>query len=253
MSLLSNKVAIISGASSGVGRAAALLFAQHGARVVLTARRKELLSDVVAQISGAGGEASFVAGDVRDEGLHTRVVDEALNRYGGLNICFNNAGWLGAMAPGASISLQGWRETLETNLTGAFLAAKHQLPALESGGGSMIFTSTFVGHTLGFPGMAPYAAAKAGLVGLMRVLAVEYAARGVRVNALLPGGVDTPMGEEGAGTAENLAFIKSLHALKRIATPDEIASSALYLASDLSSFVTGTTLFVDGGVTINRT
>lgn len=102
----------------------------------------------------------------------------------------------------------------------------------------MIFTRTFVGHTLGFPGMAPYAGAKAGLVALMRVLAVEYAARGVRVNALLPGGVETPMGEEGAGTVENLAFIKKLHALKRIAMPGEIARSALYLASDLSSFVT---------------
>jgi NAD(P)-dependent dehydrogenase (short-subunit alcohol dehydrogenase family) len=254
MKLLRDKVAIVSGASSGIGRAAAMLFSQHGARVVATARRERELSDVVDKITRAGGEACLVAGDVRVEELHERCVTEALDRFGGLHIAFNNAGWLGEMGPAETLSRQGWTETLETNLTGAFLAAKHQLPAIErSGGGSVIFTSTFVGHTLGFPGMGAYAAAKAGLVGLMRVLAVEYAARGIRVNALLPGGVDTPMGDEGAGSSENLAFIKSLHAMKRIATPEEIANSAIYLASDLSSFVTGSTLVVDGGVTIART
>lgn len=254
MHLLRDKVAIVSGASSGIGRAAAMLFSRHGARVVVTARREKELSDVVEQITQAGGDACLIAGDVRDEGVHERAVGEAMRRYRGLHIGFNNAGWLGEMGPAASISRKGWTDTLETNLTGAFLAAKHQLPLIEaSGGGSVVFTSTFVGHTLGFPGMAAYASAKAGLVGLMRVLAVEYAARGIRVNALLPGGVDTPMGEEGAGSAESLDFIKGLHAMKRIAAANEIANSALYLASDLSSFVTGSTLVVDGGVTIGRT
>ncbi len=254
MSLLMGKTAIITGASSGIGRAAALLFARQGACVVATARRQPELLSLVREIESNGGRAVCVAGDIRDEALHMSVVETAQSRFGGLDIAFNNAGWLGEMGPAGAISVEGWRATIETNLTAQFLAARHQLPLLEaSGAGSLICTSTFVGPVLGFPGMAAYAASKAGLVGLMRVLAVEYASRHVRVNALLPGGVDTPMGDEGAGSPENRDFIRGLHAMKRIASPNEIASSALYLASSLSSFVTGSALVVDGGVTITRT
>jgi NAD(P)-dependent dehydrogenase (short-subunit alcohol dehydrogenase family) len=254
MNLLKDKVAIVSGASSGIGRAAALLFARSGAKVFVTARREVELAKLVEDISKAGGTAHAVAGDVRDERVHQRLTEEALGRYGRLDIALNNAGSLGEMGPAQSVSVEGWRETLDINLTSGFLAARHQLPAmLKSGGGSIIFTSTFVGHVLGFPGMAAYGAAKAGLIGLMRVIAAEYAARGIRVNALLPGGVDTPMGMEGAGSPEGLEFVKSIHAMKRVASPDEIAQSALYLASDMSSFMTGATLVVDGGVTISKT
>jgi NAD(P)-dependent dehydrogenase (short-subunit alcohol dehydrogenase family) len=152
------------------------------------------------------------------------------------------------------ISLTGWTNTMETNLTSAFLGAKYQLPAmLQRGGGSLIFTSTFVGYTAGMPGVAAYAASKAGLIGLTQALAVEFGARGIRVNAILPGGTDTPMGREMNGTPEAIAFVKGLHALKRIATPDEQAKSVLYLACDASSFTTGIALLVDGGVSINRT
>ena len=126
---------------------------------------------------------------------------------------------------------------------------------VDRGGGSLIFTSTFVGHTVGMPGMTSYAASKAGLIGLTQVLAAEYGPKGVRVNALLPGGTDTPASITNAPDAgpEVLAFVEGLHALKRIAQPEEIARSALYLASDASSFTTGTALFADGGVSINRT
>jgi NAD(P)-dependent dehydrogenase (short-subunit alcohol dehydrogenase family) len=158
------------------------------------------------------------------------------------------------MGPVTGLSLAGWRDTLDTNLTSAFLGAKHQVPAMiERGGGSLIFTSTFVGHTVGFPGMAAYAASKAGLIGLMQVIAAEYGPQGIRANALLPGGTDTPMGRAVSNTPEALAFVQGLHALKRLATPREIAQSALYLASDASSFTTGTALLVDGGVSITRT
>lgn len=151
------------------------------------------------------------------------------------------------------VSLAGWSDTMETNLTAAFLGAKYQLPAmLRRGGGSLIFTSTFVGYTAAFPGMAAYAASKAGLIGLVQALAVEFGHRGIRVNALLPGGTDTPMGRAVASTPEGLAYVQSLHALKRIATPEEQARSALYLASDASSFTTGSALLVDGGISINR-
>lgn len=253
MKLLEGKTAIVTGASSGIGRATALLFAAQGANVIITARREPELRLVVDEISASGGQAIAIPGDVRDDATHARTVDVALEKFGRLDIAINNAGVVGEMAPAASTSVEAWRDALETNLTSGFLAARRQLPALEAGGGSLVFVSTFVGHVLGFPGMTAYAASKAGVIGMMRVMAVEYATRGVRINALLPGGVDTPAGRESAGSPEGLDFVRSLHAMKRIAAPTEIAGAALYLASDLSSFVTGATLLADGGVTISKT
>jgi NAD(P)-dependent dehydrogenase (short-subunit alcohol dehydrogenase family) len=195
-----------------------------------------------------------VAGDVRDEAFAAELVANAAREFGGLDVAFNNAGTLGEMGATADVSVQGWRDTLETNLTAAFLAAKQQIPALLArGAGSLIFTSTFVGHTVGIPGAAAYAASKAGLIGLVQTLAAELGPRGVRVNALLPGGTDTPMARAMNAAPEAWAFVERLHALKRIATSEEQARSALYLASDLSSFTTGTALLADGGVSINRT
>ncbi len=254
MSSLTNKVAIVTGASSGIGRAAAKLFAAEGAKVVVSARRQAELDILVAEISAAGGEAIAVAGDVRDDGIAQALVETATQRFGGLDIAFNNAGATGEMAPVPEISVAGWQETIDTNLTSAFLGARHQIPAMiERGGGSIIFTSTFVGHTVGFPGLGAYAASKAGLIGLTQVIAAEFGAKGIRANALLPGGTDTPMGRTVVNTPEIRSFVEGLHALKRLASPEEIARSALYLACDASSFMTGNALLVDGGVSINRT
>jgi NAD(P)-dependent dehydrogenase (short-subunit alcohol dehydrogenase family) len=254
MPALSHKVAIVTGASSGIGFATAKLFAREGAKVVVAARRRAELAALVAGIAAEGGEAVAVPGDVRHEAFAAELVDTAVRRFGGLDVAFNNAGAIGPMGPTQDVSAEGWAETLETNLTSAFYAAKHQVPAmLARGAGSLIFTSTFVGYISGMPGMAAYAASKAGLIGLTRALAVELGARGVRVNALLPGGVDTPMGRAVANTPEMLAFVASLHAVKRIATPEEIAPSVLYLASDASSFTTGSAFLVDGGVSMNKT
>lgn len=254
MGALIGKVALITGASSGIGYAAARLFAREGAQLVVTGRRREALDVLVAEIEADGGKAEAIAGDLRDDGVPARLVTCAVEKFGGLDIALNNAGALGEMAPTASLSLVGWRETIEANLTSAFACAQSQLPAmLARGGGSIIFTSTFVGSQLGFPGMAAYAAAKAGLVGLMRVIAVEYGAEKVRANAILSGGVDTPMGQAVANTPEVLAFVEGLHALKRVAAPNEIAQAALFLASDASSFVTGSAMSVDGGVSMTRT
>ena len=256
MKVLADKVAIVTGASSGIGHATAKLFAREGAKVVVTARRQAELDKLVAQIEEAGGQAVAVAGDVRDEALAKRVVETAVSRFGGLDIAFNNAGTIGEVGPVNDVSLAGWRDTLETNLTSAFLGAKYQVPAMIArGGGSLVFTSTFVGYTVGLPGMAAYAASKAGLIGLTRVLAAEFGSKGIRANAILPGGTDTPMSITNApgATPEVLAFVEGLHALKRMATPEEIARSVLYLASDASSFTTGTALLVDGGVSITRT
>lgn len=256
MTVLHGKVGIVTGASSGIGRATARLFAREGASVVVNARRGAELDALVAEIEAEGGRAVAVAGDVRDESLAKALVDTAVERFGGLDIAFNNAGIVGEMAPVAEVSTAGWRDVLDTNLTGAFLGAKYQVPAmLARGGGSLVFTSTFVGWTVGMPGMAAYAAAKAGLIGLTKALAAELGPKGVRANAILPGGTDTPASitnAPGAGP-EVLAFVENLHALKRMAQPEEIARSVLHLASDAASFVTGTAMLVDGGVSVTRT
>jgi len=254
MNDLNDKVAIITGASSGIGYETALLFASKGTKVIVSARRRSELDELVGKIENNGGSAIAVTGDIKDENTAKELVETAIENYGGLHIAFNNAGTLGAMGSPADISSDGWDDTIATNLTSAFYAVKHQIPAmLESGSGSIIFTSTFVGYTAGMPGTIAYSAAKSGLVGLTQSLAVEYSSQGIRVNALMLGGVNTPMGRSFADTPEAMDFVKGLHAMKRIAEPAEIAQSALYLASDASSFTTGTAMLVDGGVSINRT
>ncbi|WP_240618316.1 SDR family oxidoreductase [Halomonas heilongjiangensis] len=256
MNRLAGKIAIVTGASSGIGHAAARLFASEGAKVIVSARRRDELDALVEAISRDGGTAVAVAGDVCDERLSQRLVATALERFGGLDIAFNNAGIVGPMGPLQDMTSSDWHDVMHTNLNGAFLGAKHQIPALlQRGGGSLLFTSSFVGHTVGMPGMAAYGASKAGILGLMKCLAAELGPNGIRVNALLPGGTDTPASITNAPDAgpEVLAFVENLHALKRMATPEEIARAALYLASDDAGFVTGTAMLVDGGVSISRT
>ena len=256
MKRLKDKIAIVTGASSGIGRATAKLFAEEGAAVVVTARRQPELDALVAEIVDAGGKAIAVAGDVKDEAHAKALVDTAVNQFGGLDVAFNNAGFVGDIKPISELSLAEWREVLDTNLTGAFLGAKQQVPAMiKRGSGSLIFTSSFVGHSVGMPGMVAYAASKAGQIGLVKGLAAEFGAKGIRANAILPGGTDTPASITNAPSAgpEVLAFVEGLHALKRMAQPEEIAQTVLHLASDASRFITGTALLVDGGVSINRT
>ena len=253
MTSLSNKVAIITGASSGIGRAAAKLFAQEGAKVVVGARRESELKALVEEITQTGGKAVALAGDVTSENYAESLVDLATKEYDQLDISFNNAGTIGPLTMAADITLEEWEHTLRTNLTSGFLGAKYQVPAMEEAGGSIIFTSSFVGHTIGMPQMAAYAASKAGLIGLTKSLACAHGAQNIRVNALLPGGTMTPMAEEFGTDPETTEFVNNMHALKRQAQPEEIARSALYLASDAASFVTGTAMLVDGGVSICKT
>ncbi|MBB5193383.1 hypothetical protein HNQ50_004140 [Silvimonas terrae] len=254
MGRLQNKVALVVGASSGIGRETAKLFAAEGAKVVIGARREDELARLVAEIRAAGGEAVSLAGDVRSEDYAKALVATAVEAYGRLDIAFNNAGTLGEAGPSTGVSAEGFSDAVAINLTGSFLGAKHQIAQmLKNGGGSVIFTSTFVGYSSSFPGVAAYAASKSGLIGLTQTLAAEFGPSNIRVNAILPGAVDTDMYREMNDNPEKTAFITQLHALKRVAKPEELARSVLYFASDDSSFVSGTASLIDGGLSINRT
>lgn len=244
---LEGKCIIITGASSGIGAAAARLFAAEGAKVVLSARRANELARTVDEIRATGGVAVFHQGDVADESCAQALVELAEVEFGGLDGVFNNAGIMGDVCSLPDMATTNWQNVIATNLTSAFFAAKYQVPALaRRGGGAIVFNSSFVGHTNGgMPGMGAYAASKAGLVGLVRSLAAEHGVQGIRVNALLPGGTRTAMSGDDPDVQD---FIADLHPLKRIAEPVEIAQSALFLLSDRASFVTGGAVAADGGI-----
>lgn len=243
---LKNKTIIITGASSGIGAAAAVLFANSGANVVLGARRNKELEELVNRITANHGNAVCLAGDVKNSDCSEALVELAIDRFGGLDGAFNNAGMVGEMLPIPEMDASMWHEVIATNLTSAFFAAKAQLPALKARGGSIVFTSSFVGYSNGgMPGMGAYAASKAGLIGLTQSLAVDHAVEGIRINSLLPGGTKTAMAGHDPQTHE---FIANLHPMKRMGTAEEIANAAHFLLSDSSAFVTGSAMTVDGGM-----
>jgi len=172
------------------------------------------------------------------------LVTTTLQSFGSVDIALNNAASIGPLKPLADVAVEDWQATINATLTSAFLGSRGQIPAiLTRGGGTIVFTSSFVGTSVGLPGTAVYASAKAGLMGLVKGITADYAERGITANALLPGGVDTPMG----GDEHQKAWAAGLHAMKRIAQPAEIANAALFLARPMSSFVAGSALFVDGG------
>lgn len=244
---LRDRTIVITGASSGIGAAAARLFAEEGANLVLGARRGDALAAVAA---GIGDRSVVLPGDVRDPDYAEALVARALDAFGRLDGAFNNVGTVGTMTPVTEMTRATWDEVMATNLTSAFLAAKAQIPALRAtGGGSIVFTSSFVGFSNGgLPGMGAYAGSKAGLIGLVQSLAADHAAEGIRVNALLPGGTVTPQG--GEGDPETQAFISALHPMKRMASAREIAQAALFLLSDRAAFMTGSPMVVDGGMSV---
>lgn len=250
---LEHKSIIVTGASSGIGAAAALLFAAEGANVVLGARRSAELEKLAGKINQGNGRAVFVPGDVRDENYASALVDLAIKEFGGLDGALNNAGIVGEMGPVADMGIANWHDVISVNLTSAFLAAKAQVPVMKKQGhGSIVFTSSFVGFSNGgMPGMGAYAASKAGLIGLVQSLASDHAADGVRINSLLPGGTITPAGGEGNPPA--LDFIANLHPMKRMANAREVAQAALFLLSDRSTFMTGSPMIVDGGISVRLT
>ncbi len=244
-----NQTLIVTGANSGIGKAAAELLAKQGARLVLGARRSEPLDHVAHEIERQGGQAIALAGDVGDPDYAAQLVAAAEDHFGALTGAFNNAGIVGELSPAEDMPISTWDKVLRTNLTSAFLAARAQTPALKrAGGGALLFTSSFVGYSNGgLPGMGAYAASKAGLIGLVQSLAADHGKDNIRVNAILPGGTLTPMAGDDPDTH---AYISGKHALGRLAQPAEIARAALFLLSNNASFVTGTAMLADGGVSV---
>lgn len=247
---LSNKVALITGGTSGIGEATAILFAQEGAKVVITGRSEERGNAVVAQIAKNGGHSTFTRADVRNAGDCRRSVDETLRAFARLDILFNNAGVFYPHTA-ADCTEEEWDLQMDINLKGTFLMSKFALPGMiERGGGVIINNSSGWGLVGGDAGVA-YCASKGGVVLLTKAMAIDHGRQGIRVNCLCPGDVDTPMLPEDARMRgqkwEDYLANCANRPMGRIGTVEEIAKAALFLASDESSFMTGATLVVDGG------
>lgn len=247
MSTLNGKVAIITGGTSGIGLASARALAVQGARVYIAGRRQ---ATGEAAAAAAGALVRYIPADASSESDVQSLFKRVLDEQGGVDVVVASHGTLGVPSPVAQQQLADFRVAIDTNLIGSFLVAREAVKAMKSGG-SLVFVASTVGNGVNFPGVSAYAASKAATVALAKGLALEVSGAGIRVNALVPGGVDTPMFRSTmGGTPESAAHIASLHAMGRVASPEELAAAVLFLAGDDSSFVTGSALVVDGGMSI---
>ena len=248
--LVDGKVVLVTGAASGIGRASAALFAEEGARVMLSDVDEAVGKEVAAEIRSHGGQTLFRAADVTDETQVEALVAATVEAYGGLDAAHNNAGIVGALGMVPDVDSDAWRRILDVNLTGVFLCMKHELPVMqEAGRGAIVNTASEAG-LVGNPMLAAYTASKHAVLGITKTAAVENARSGVRVNAILPGAVDTPMLRSffqvsGADAGE----IREAQPAGRFGTPEEIAQAAVWLCSNRASFVSGASLAVDAAAT----
>jgi NAD(P)-dependent dehydrogenase (short-subunit alcohol dehydrogenase family) len=248
--LFQNKVVLITGGTSGIGRATAVEFAKEGAKVVVSGRRKAEGAETVTMIGKAGGEGLFLQADVSDEEQVKNLVQGTLERFGRLDIAFNNAGIEGTPAPLAEATVEQYQKVYDINVKGVFLGMKHEITAmLKTGGGSIVNTSSALGH-IAFPTMGLYTGTKWAVIGLTKTAALETAKHGIRVNSVSPAVIETEMFDRSLGGSEDsVAYMKSLHPVGRFGQSAEVASAVLYLSSPAASFVTGTDILVDGGLT----
>lgn len=244
---LDGKSALITGAASGIGAATALIFAANGARVIVSDIHKKEGEAIVSQIKSNGGEAIFVPADVSNPEDCKALIDAAVAQYGQLDIAFNNAGISGESNAIADMSIEGWNRVISVNLSSVFYCMKYEIEAmLKTGSGSIINMSSILGQ-VGFANAAGYVAAKHGVVGLSKNAALEYSAKGIRVNAVGPAFINTPMlTDAGFDEAMKIQF-GAMHAIGRIGRPEEIAELVMWLASDKASFITGAYYAADGG------
>ncbi len=244
---MSNPVVLITGALTGIGRAAASKFAKEGCRIVVSGRHQEAGQTLATELRALGAEAEFIRADVRHDDEVRELVDRTVARFGRLDAAVNNAGTEGHPGPVTEQSADSYAATFDTNVLGTLLCMKHELRVMQvQGSGSIINISSTYGH-LGARGASVYAASKHAVEGLTKSAALEAAASGVRVNAVAPGPIETAMLDRFTGSAERKAGLLAGVPLQRLGEPDEIANAIVFIASDRSSFTTGQVLFVDGG------
>ncbi len=244
--MLKNKIALITGAGSGIGEATTLLFARNGSSVMLADMNTEGAERVLAEVKKNGGKGAVVKADVSNAADCEHMVAETVKQFGRLDIAVNNAGIGGPMALIGDYPIEGWDKVISINLSGAFYGMRYQIPAmLKNKGGAIVNMASVLGK-VGFPTSAAYVAAKHGIVGLTENAALEYATQGIRVNAVGPGFIKTPLLDDNL-TKEQMKGIAALHPMKRLGTAEEVAELVLWLASDKASFVTGSYYNVDGG------
>lgn len=246
---LEDKVAVVTGGSSGIGKEAALMFAEEGARVVICDIRESSGEEVVRQITSANGDAIFVKCDISDPQQVNKVIDRTISTFGRLDCAFNNAG---IESPGdlvGSSDVEPWANVIIVNLIGTFYCLRYEIPAMLKSGGGTIVNNASVAGLVGLPNASAYVASKHGVIGLTKNAAIEYATRGIRVNAVCPGFVDTPMlNRVGITTnADTEKAIAEAHPMKRLGRPGEIAALVVWLLGRESSFVTGAAIVADGG------
>jgi len=250
MSEFTGKVALITGGNAGIGRATAIEFAKHGAKVVITGRREKEGHEVIAEIKALGGEAIFAQTDVSKESDVKAMIERTLETFGRLDYAFNNAGVEETLTPLPDQTEETYDQIMDINVKGVWLSLKHEIPAmLKTGGGAIVNNSSIAG-LVGFA-MAPvYVASKHAVIGLTKSIALEYAKQNVRVNAVAPGSIETRMLRDFASAPEVRQMLEAGHPMGRIGQPKEVASTVIWLCSDGASFVTGQTLAIDGGYTV---
>lgn len=246
MGKLDGKVALITGAGSGIGRATALLFVKEGAKVVVVDYVPEGGEETVRMVREAGGEAIFIEADVSKAADVERMIKTTVDKYGRIDILYNNAGIMGAYTFTADTPEKNWDTILNINLKGVFLGSKYVIPVMLNQGGGVIINTASTAGMIGLPGLPAYCASKAGVVQLTKTIALEYADQNIRVNCICPGGILTPMTQL-PDPAEAQPPFRQSQPMRRFGGPEEVAQAALYLASDDSSYVTGIALVVDGG------
>jgi len=241
-----DKVAVVTGAASGIGEAIALRLAAEGAAVVVADLNEALMATVVDRIARDGGKAAPYRVDVSSAAEVEAMVAFAVARFGGLHLAVNNAGIGGPSAPVGEYPVDGWEKVIGINLNGVFYGMRYQVPAmLASGGGAIVNMASILG-SVGFANSAAYVAAKHGVVGMTKSAGLEYGARGIRINAVGPGFIDTPLLSANLDE-QTLDFLRTQHAANRLGTPEEVAALTCFLLSDEASFVTGSYHLVDGG------
>ncbi|WP_161887713.1 SDR family NAD(P)-dependent oxidoreductase [Pontibacter russatus] len=246
MKTLENKVALVTGAGSGIGKAICLLYAAEGAKIIASDISEKGGNEVVEEIKSKGGQAVFVKGDTSKPDDSKAVVDQAVQQFGGLHVAVNNAGIGGPLGPVGEYPLDGWNKVIAINLSGVFYGMRYQIPAMVSAGGGSIVNMASILGKVGTKGSCAYVAAKHGVIGLTETAALEYATQGIRVNSIGPGYISTPLIEHSLDEAARNALV-GLHPMGRLGTSEEVANLALWLNSDKASFVTGSYYNVDGG------